>query len=132
MSDRRLVELFDKIESADDEITIGAHGNYWGNLVAFHVPISPKDMADRIRQHARWRPGMKVRLIACYTGADPNRIAPKYRKFIAYSRAYAQELADEIGAIVIAPDGEVRPQPDGTVKPELFVDDKVLFWPSGR
>ena len=72
-------------------------------------PVSPKELATRIKNHVNYKKGMTVVLWACNTGKQGNNYS---------SDCYAQQLADELGedVKVLAPDSYyfISTSPNGT------------------
>jgi RHS repeat-associated protein len=86
----RAAEAMDS--SLDSLLTVGGHGNSTGvykDHAAYDGPVPIKELADQIRSTDKWRQGgvKTVRLIACNAG----------------NGKYPQELADELGVEVEAP-----------------------------
>ena len=72
-------------------------------------PVSPKELATRIKNNVNYKKGMTVVLWACNTGKQGNNYS---------SDCYAQQLADELGedVKVLAPDSYyfISTSPNGT------------------
>jgi RHS repeat-associated protein len=82
--------------------SILAHGNPSGLTgTAIGDPISPHELAQRIRQTPGYRNDQTVALLACHSGSERNLSNPQ-------NSSYAQELADELQQPVIAPNGVIN------------------------
>lgn len=89
--------------------TVGAHGTsdfIQNHLSSPIVDLAPQELADMIRNHPVYKPGMKVELVACSTGAGSN--------------SFAQHLADILQTVVIAPDRAITFNYSG--KPAILHD----------
>jgi RHS repeat-associated protein len=84
------------VTSANDEITVGAHGDTYGitdyRKYENGQVMDAWGLADLIKKNKRYKAGMKIRLYACNTGAS----SPDWPDF-------AQQLANILHTDVIAP-----------------------------
>lgn len=91
-SEPELYDIHVKYPTPKGKYGVGSHGNYKGQVVGPDKnPITPKDLADLIRQDPNYEPGTPVILYSCWTGADRG------------SGVYAEALAKELGVTVTAP-----------------------------
>ncbi|NVM92463.1 RHS repeat-associated protein [Variovorax sp. SG517] len=93
----------DNIPSPPGTFTVGSHGNPSIMTDTALKGITPAQMAERIKAHPSYTEGQKVQLMSCETGkgTDP----------------YAQKLANELNAPVVAPDKLLWIWPHGAYKP---------------
>ncbi|WP_418150182.1 RHS repeat-associated core domain-containing protein [Variovorax atrisoli] len=93
----------DNIASPPGTFTVGSHGNPSIMTDTALKGITPAQMAQRIKAHPSYTDGQKVQLMSCETGkgTDP----------------YAQKLANELNAPVVAPDKLLWIWPHGAYKP---------------
>ncbi|EJF7618577.1 RHS repeat protein, partial [Escherichia coli] len=84
-------------------ITIGTHGDPQSVYDENYNKIDVKTLANEVRNHPKFKPGMSVRLLSCNTGKGNN--------------SYAQQLADELGVRVYAPDQYDWYYSNGKVEP---------------
>ncbi|WP_418128701.1 RHS repeat-associated core domain-containing protein [Variovorax sp. 375MFSha3.1] len=93
----------DNIQSPPGTFTVGSHGNPSIMTDTALKGITPAQMAERIKAHPSYTEGQKVQLMSCETGkgTDP----------------YAQKLANELNAPVVAPDKLLWIWPHGAYKP---------------
>ena len=80
----------EKVWNNPNIITIGTHGDPQSVYDENYNKIDVKALANEVRNHPKFKPGMSVRLLSCNTGKGNN--------------SYAQQLADELGVRVYAPD----------------------------
>lgn len=80
----------EKVWNNPNIITIGTHGDPQSVYDENYNKIDVKTLANEVRNHPKFKPGMSVRLLSCNTGKGNN--------------SYAQQLADELGVRVYAPD----------------------------
>lgn len=86
-----------QIDYGPNYFLVDAHGDEAGQVLGrTGVPITPSQMADEIRGTPTYRNGQTVYLFACYSARGGNE-------------SFAQKLADQIGAPVMASDGQVNP-----------------------
>jgi RHS repeat-associated protein len=79
----------------------GAFGNRFGQI------YTPKELALKIKSLKRYKANIPVVLTGCYTG-DPNAVVPGPdvgNGIQGFLPVYAQQLANELGATVLAPSG---------------------------
>ncbi|MET3493391.1 RHS repeat-associated core domain-containing protein [Variovorax boronicumulans] len=102
----------DKIPRPKGTFMVGGHGNENLMVDASHNPISPKQMAERIKAHPSYKEGQHVVLLSCNTGkgTDP----------------YAKKLATELNAPVSGPDRFLWIWPDGRSKPAGMKPDGTM------
>jgi hypothetical protein len=79
--------------SPKNTFTVGAHGSPTRVDDQKGNPITPRKLAEIIRNHPKYKPGMTVRLLSCNTGVSPGD----------GKVSYAQQLADALSAKVEAP-----------------------------
>ena len=93
----------DNIPSPPGTFTVGSHGNPSIMTDTALRGVTPAQMAERIKAHPSYTEGQKVQLMSCETGkgTDP----------------YAQKLANELNAPVVAPDKLLWIWPHGAYKP---------------
>ncbi|WP_418116948.1 RHS repeat-associated core domain-containing protein [Variovorax sp. 350MFTsu5.1] len=93
----------DNIPSPPGTFTVGSHGNPSIMTDTALKGITPAQMAQRIKAHPSYTEGQQVQLMSCETGkgTDP----------------YAQKLANELNAPVVAPDKLLWIWPHGAYKP---------------
>ncbi|EFG7942282.1 RHS repeat-associated core domain-containing protein [Escherichia coli] len=80
----------EKVWNNPNIITIGTHGDPQSVYDENYNKIDVKTLANEVRNHPKFKPGMSVRLLSCNTGKGNN--------------SFAQQLADELGVRVYAPD----------------------------
>ena len=78
---------------------VGGHGNPETVHDSKGNPLSPKELADKIKSDPKYKPGTPVDLLACNTGKGKN--------------PYAERLAKELNATVNAPDNYIWYYPEG-------------------
>jgi uncharacterized protein RhaS with RHS repeats len=78
---------------------VGGHGNPNTVVDGKGNPISPKDLANQIKNDPNYKPGTPVDLLSCNTGKGKN--------------PYGEQLAKELKAPVNAPDNYVWYYPNG-------------------
>lgn len=93
----------EKVWNNPNIITIGAHGDPQSVYDENYNKIDVKTLANEVRNHPKFKPGMSVRLLSCNTGKGNN--------------SYAQQLADELGVRVYAPDQYDCYYSNGKVEP---------------
>ncbi|HGT6243413.1 TPA: RHS repeat-associated core domain-containing protein [Escherichia coli] len=93
----------EKVWNNPNIITIGAHGDPQSVYDENYNKIDVKTLANEVRNHPKFKPGMSVRLLSCNTGKGNN--------------SYAQQLADELGVRVYAPDQYDWYYSNGKVEP---------------
>ncbi|QRF55106.1 RHS repeat-associated core domain-containing protein [Variovorax paradoxus] len=101
----------DLVPDNPKRISVGGHGTPLHDCN--NVPLTVQEIADEIRAHSKYKKGMGVDLLSCSTGAG--------------SASYAQQLANELGATVRAPDtllwyysnGALLPAPRDPANPAL-------------
>jgi RHS repeat-associated protein len=110
--DEGIRQSADNIPNPKGTFTVGGHGNSDVMVGALHDPITPKQMADRIKAHPSYTQGQHVVLMSCNTGngSDP----------------YAQKVANELGAPVSGPDKFLWIWPNGKVQPAGIKADKTM------
>jgi RHS repeat-associated protein len=91
---------------------VGGHGNQNVMVDGSHNPISPQQMAARIKAHPSYTEGQHVVLLSCNTGngTDP----------------YAKKLATELNAPVSGPDKFLWIWPNGATKPAGMKPDGTM------
>jgi RHS repeat-associated protein len=91
---------------------VGGHGNQNVMVDGSHNPISPQQMAARIKAHPSYTDGQHVVLLSCNTGngTDP----------------YAKKLATELNAPVSGPDKFLWIWPNGATKPAGMKPDGTM------
>jgi len=67
------------------------------------IQLDPKDLAKIIKADPRYKPGMPVRLMACLTGKEVK----------GTSKTFAKALAEELNAVVFAPNENIGIQEGG-------------------
>ncbi len=100
----------EKVWNNPNIITIGTHGDPQSVYDENYNKIDVKTLANEVRNHPKFKHGMSVRLLSCNTGKGNN--------------SYAQQLADELGVRVYAPDqydwyysnGKVEPWEDSMMQ----------------
>jgi hypothetical protein len=90
--DAWLHEWFENYTAPDGSFTIAAHGNPV-SIYFHHKAVPIEKLIKVIRPHPRWRAGMRIRLLACWSGNGLD--------------AYAQRLADALHTTVEAPYGQL-------------------------
>jgi RHS repeat-associated protein len=110
--DEAIRQSADNIPNPKGTFTVGGHGNPDVMVGALHDPITPKQMADRIKAHPSYTEGQHVVLMSCNTGngTDP----------------YAQKVANELGAPVSGPDKYLWIWPNGKVQPAGMKEDRSM------
>ncbi|MEK1923754.1 RHS repeat domain-containing protein, partial [Escherichia coli] len=93
----------EKVWNNPNIITIGTHGDPQSVYDENYNKIDVKTLANEVRNHPKFKPGMSVRLLSCNTGKGNN--------------SYAQQLADELGVRVYAPDQYDWYYSNGKVEP---------------
>ncbi|EIN0460638.1 RHS repeat protein, partial [Escherichia coli] len=93
----------EKVWNNPNIITIGTHGDPQSVYDENYNKIDVKTLANEVRNHLKFKPGMSVRLLSCNTGKGNN--------------SYAQQLADELGVRVYAPDQYDWYYSNGKVEP---------------
>ena len=86
-----------ELTSREDAFVVALHGHPDYVLDENRTPITPKNLADRIRGHKNYRPGQTIVLLSCEVGGIP----------IDNNENFAKRLADELGANVLAPDNVI-------------------------
>ncbi len=89
-------------------LDVTGHGN--SNLVKWgKIPVDAKRAAEIIKRDPQYR-GQPIRLLSCSTGSRPD--------------GFAQQLANQLGVTVLAPNDFLWPYPDGrfTIGPGEWVD----------
>jgi len=97
--DEPIYQNSENTPSPNDTFTVGAHGNPGGPVGPSREPITAQDLAIRIRKNPDYQPGEIVRLDSCNVGRGN----------------FPQELANELGTPVQAPDNYVWIYPNGDV-----------------
>jgi RHS repeat-associated protein len=87
-----------------DKITVGGHGNASGMIDSGGNPISPKKLADIVKANPKFDGKKPVLLMSCNTGSEPSGGGDNF----------GQQLADELGVTVYAPDNYVWYRADGS------------------
>ncbi|HGC4740516.1 TPA: RHS repeat-associated core domain-containing protein, partial [Escherichia coli] len=93
----------EKVWNNPNIITIGTHGDPQSVYDENYNKIDVKTLANEVRNHPKFKPGMSVRLLSCNTGKGNN--------------SFAQQLADELGVRVYAPDQYDWYYSNGKVEP---------------
>ncbi|EFW6956800.1 RHS repeat protein [Shigella boydii] len=93
----------EKVWNNPNIITIGTHGDPQSVYDENYNKIDVKTLANEVRNHPKFKHGMSVRLLSCNTGKGNN--------------SYAQQLADELGVRVYAPDQYDWYYSNGKVEP---------------
>ena len=93
----------EKVWNNPNIITIGTHGDHQSVYDENYNKIDVKTLANEVRNHPKFKPGMSVRLLSCNTGKGNN--------------SFAQQLADELGVRVYAPDQYDWYYSNGKVEP---------------
>jgi hypothetical protein len=91
--DAFLYKAAEAAPSPKNTFTVGAHGSPLMIVDQQGIKIKAEKLAEIIKKHPKYKPGMTVRLLSCNTGVSPGE-----RKV-----SYAQQLADALGAKVEAP-----------------------------
>ena len=93
---------------ANDQVSfnVGGHGNDSSIVDKDRNPLAASELANMIMNHQKYEPGMRVNLLSCNTG-----------NFNANINCFAQQLANEINAEVLAPNTLLWYWPDGKVAP---------------
>lgn len=81
--------------------TIAGHGNHVTMVNKFRTPISANDVASDIKSHPNYKKGMGVKVYACNVGSTDD--------------GFAQELANELGDTVHAPNTFSWMSPNGFI-----------------
>ncbi|MBK6695252.1 MAG: hypothetical protein IPG50_24030 [Myxococcales bacterium] len=119
----RLINNFEAIPKDAAEYTVGIHGGENGQFWAFNQWVSPEVLAAMIKGRLGFRPGMPIRLVACWSGRS------------GAAQALANALLRETGvpSPVIAPDNLAVLPSDGKVYSgvEGGYGDYVPIVPSG-
>ncbi|HOI95809.1 MAG TPA: RHS repeat-associated core domain-containing protein, partial [Syntrophobacter fumaroxidans] len=111
--------------SPPNTFTVAAHGNTRWFFDQQLRRLSPRQLANLIRNHPNYSQGMTVRLDSCNTGVNPGKGQP----------SPGQKLADELGTNVLAPDNFVWFGPSGkpVVAPaQRYNPDQVDMSDPGR
>jgi RHS repeat-associated protein len=87
---------------ATQNYSVGAHGNQRGIIDADGHKMSARDLARKIIDDPNYTPGEPVDLLACRTGRGKNN--------------FAQQLANELGADVNAPNDYIWYYPNGSTQ----------------
>ncbi|MGA7777859.1 MAG: RHS repeat-associated core domain-containing protein [Paraburkholderia sp.] len=97
------------LQHSGDIFSVVSHGNptgVTGETVGDY--ISASEMADKIRSTPGYRQNQTIWMIVCYAGSERDLANPQ-------NSSYAQELSDELGQPVIAPNGPVSPVMSGNM-----------------
>ena len=109
-----------------DWFSVAGHGNATGGIYEngelrkffkeknkmFSVPV--EELAARIKKHPRYKKGMNIELLGCFTGINVNP-----------SQQYAQKLANILEVSVRGPDNTLWFHPDGRIQINGLISDPI-------
>ncbi|NRQ42473.1 RHS repeat protein [Rheinheimera sp. YQF-2] len=97
-----------KVNNTASVLRVGAHGDPTQIVDSIGLTVSAKKLASMIKAHPKYQDGMMVDLLSCNTGKGEN--------------SYAQQLAEELGSPVRAPDEFLWYYSDGKLAPMGMTD----------
>jgi RHS repeat-associated protein len=117
--DEQIKDNADRAKLYPTSFTVAGHGEPGGMIDSRKNELPATKLAGLIRDNSKFKEGMPVRLDACNTGVDVGD----------GSLPYAQQLANALGSVVMAPIGEPGIDRDGRVTMETPGGRWVPFFP---